>query len=268
MRVRGVGLVLLILCVLGGLISAFFSPAIATTLALPANAGTAQNGVPTKGQSTSTPTVVSEPMHVPTQGTGGGNVLARDTFQRANQAFWGSSSDGRQWSGDANTHKAFSIVNAAGQISGAGGSLQAILDVNSNDADLLITGSVNLFENNGDVNLGSVLRWKDADNWYKVLINGSKLQLLRDFQGTVTSLATQPFSARGGTSYSIRFRVLGSNLFAKAWPSAQAEPDKWMLRVVDTTLTGGVSGVRVLLAANTVVRITSFLETNVPMPTT
>src|SRR5581483_3335689 len=40
-----------------------------------------------------------------------GSVLARDTFQRANQASWGTASDGHAWQSDANTSPAFSIVN-------------------------------------------------------------------------------------------------------------------------------------------------------------
>jgi len=262
MSMRGVALVLLVLCMLGGLVSAFFTHAIAATLTRSVTASATQAG--------SSPTVnpVTEPMGQPTMVTNGGTVLARDSFQRQNQVFWGSSSDGRPWSGDANINQAFSIVNAAGQISGGTGALQGILDVKSTDADLLLVGSVNSFEANGAVNLGIVLRWKDANNWYKLLVDGKKLQLLRSLKGEITSLATQSFSARGNTSYSIRFRVLGSNLFARVWPSAQGEPEKWTLRVVDTTLTGGVSGIRVLLTSSTVIRVTSFLETIVPAPTT
>lgn len=264
MSTRGVGLILLILCMLGGLISAFFTPAIAANLTLSTNGGATRSASSPVPRPTTPAGRATEP--VPTLMANGGTVLARDTFRRGNQAFWGSSSDGRPWSGDANTNKAFAIVNTAGQISGGKGALQAILDVNSGDADLLITGTVNHFD--GNANLGGVLRWKDANNWYKILIDGSHFQLLRSVQGTVTSLAIQSFKAQGGTSYSIHFRALGSNLFANVWPSAQAEPDKWMLRVVDMALTGGVCGIRVLLSADTVIRITSFLETSVPAPTT
>ena len=31
-----------------------------------------------------------------------GQLLAQDTFQRANQTFWGTASDGQRWGGDAN----------------------------------------------------------------------------------------------------------------------------------------------------------------------
>jgi hypothetical protein len=98
-----------------------------------------------------------------------------------------------------------------------------------------------------------------------VLINGSKLQLLKNVHGKGSVLASVPFQAVGGTAYSIRFRIVGSNLFAKAWPSAQAEPSNWAIMVVDTQLASGMSGIRVVLAAGTVIRVTSFLETSASM---
>jgi hypothetical protein len=97
-----------------------------------------------------------------------------------------------------------------------------------------------------------------------VLINGSNLQLLRDFNGKTTVLASQAFQAMAGTAYNIRFRVLGSSLFAKAWPSLQTEPANWTFLVTDTMLTSGVGGIRVHVAPGAVIRVTSFVETTVP----
>jgi hypothetical protein len=194
----------------------------------------------------------------------GQTILARDTFQRPDQPRWGSASDGHLWGGAANTSPAFSIKNGAGQITGASGAQQATLDVTSADTEILLSGSVSHFNPGSGVNLGGVLRWQDAGNWYKVLINGNILQLLKAFNGNVTVLGSIPFTAVDNTSYSLRFRVVGSNLFAKAWPGAQAEPAGWMLVAVDTQLTGGISGIRVKMAQGVTMRITSFLETSVP----
>lgn len=261
MNARGLGLTLLILCVLGGLIAAIFTPAIAATLTLPAT----PTGVPARvGTTPVARGVATEPAGQATQPANGVTILAHDTFQRPDQQFWGNSSDGRMWGGDANNNAAFSIVNHAGQVSGAQGALQATLNVTNADAEILVSGSVSWFDANGDINLGCVLRWQDPRNWYKVLINGSVLQLLRDVGGKITVLGSKPFQAAGDTNYSIRFRVLGSNLFAKAWPSAQAEPANWTVMLVDTHLVAGVSGIRVLLAPGAVIRVTSFLETSVP----
>jgi hypothetical protein len=111
--------------------------------------------------------------------------------------------------------------------------------------------------------MGAVLRWVDGNNWYKALIDGTRLQILVDINGTTTSLISKPFQARDGVSYSLRFRVVGANLFASAWQSNQPEPAAWMLTVSNTALTQGMGGIRMLVEDTTVVRVTSFLETTV-----
>ena len=265
MNARKFGTAAVILCILGGLVAALFTPAIAATLTLPATPGSGQVSSPVQARPTPTATrVPTAPAAQPTLPANGVPVLAQDTFQRPDQALWGTSSDGRTWGGDANINPVFSIVSRAGQISGGQGALQATLNVTNADAEILLRGSSNQFDANGDINLGSVLRWQDPNNWYKVLVDGSKLQLLKDVNGKISVLGTKPFKAAAGTDYSIRFRVLGSDLFAKAWPSAQAEPANWMLMVIDTQVTTGMCGIRVLLVPNAVIRVTSFLETSVP----
>lgn len=264
--VRALGLTLLVLCVLGGLVAALFSPTLAATLTLPAT--------PVVGQVATSPSLTPtlppvEPTSAataqPTQLPAGVTVLAQDSFQRPNQPLWGQSSDGQTWSGDANSSQLFSIVNHAGQITGGRGTAQAIMNVPVQDAELLVSGTVSWFNAHGNSNWGAVLRWQDSQNWYKALIDGDQLQLLKSVQGKITVLATQPFKAVGGTAYSLRFRALGSYLFAKAWPSAQPEPANWTLRVIDTDLpTAGDSGIRALFTPGLIIRLQTFVETTVP----
>jgi hypothetical protein len=111
--------------------------------------------------------------------------------------------------------------------------------------------------------MGAVLRWSDANNWYKALIDGNKLQILKRLNGKTTSLGSAPFSARGGTSYTLRFRAVGAALSVKAWPTNQPEPSNWMLTEMDTALSTGFGGLRFLLQNDTVIRVTSFHETTI-----
>jgi hypothetical protein len=265
MRIRGTGLAVLVLCVLGGLIAALFTPAIAATLAAPTAPGarpviTGTHSQPTAPVTKAAPTPTAQPTTL----ANGVTMLAQDTFQRPDQAFWGTSSGLRAWGGDANTNPAFTIVNHAGQITGGQGALQATLDVASADAEILVRGTVSQFDENGDINLGVVLRWQDTNNWYKALIDGNTLQLLKDVNGQISVLGAHAFTATNGTGYSLRFRVMGSNLFAKVWPTAQAEPANWTLMKIDTALTTGMSGIRVKVVDGVVIRILSFIETSVP----
>jgi hypothetical protein len=190
-------------------------------------------------------------------------VLAKDTFQRAAQTFWGTASDGRAWAGDANSIEVFSIATGAGQIDHAQGTFNAVLGPLNTNAEVLISASVNHFAAGGKVNVGAVLRWTDANNWYKALFDGTNLQILSRVNGVSTVLASMPFKAADGQAYNLRFRVMGANLFMRAWQSGQPEPATWMLTVADTALTQGMGGVRALVVNTTVVRVTSFLETTI-----
>lgn len=270
MKMRGAVLIALVLCIVGGLIAAVFTPAIASTLALPATpgAGAGQGASETHSQTTAPVTMSApSPTAQPTALANGVTVLAQDTFQRSDQPFWGTSSDMRAWGGDANINPAFSIVDHTGQISGKqAAALQATLNVESSNAELLVSGSVSQFDAKGNANLGVVLRWQDANNWYKALINGTNLQILKSVDGKISVLGQHPFMATSGANYSIRFRALGSDLFAKAWLSSQPEPANWTLMEIDTQLTTGMGGVRVTVVAEVVIRVTMFLETSLPNP--
>jgi hypothetical protein len=129
--------------------------------------------------------------------------------------------------------------------------------------EVVFSGTVNQFAQGATVNIGAVLRWTDANNWYKALIDGSKVQILRHINGKTTSLGSVPFSAQGGTSYTLRFRAVGAALFIKAWQSNQPEPNGWMLTVMDTALSKGFGGLRFLMQNGVVIKVTSFRETTV-----
>ena len=185
------------------------------------------------------------------------NTLAQDTFKRQNQQLWGTASDGRAWQGDANKANAFSIANGAGQIANTQGTLNALLGQPGTNMEVMMSGSLNQF-NKGLVNLGAVLRWTDDQDWYKVLIDGTHITLLKRVNGATATLATKPFQAQGGTMYSLRFRAIGAMLFARVWPVGSPEPQTWMINVTDPTLTTGQAGVRVLMQDTSVANITAF----------
>jgi hypothetical protein len=107
--------------------------------------------------------------------------VGTDSFQRANQALWGTASDGQVWGGDANTQGVFSIKGNAGVVSNtAGNSYSAVLGPAVSDAEVFATGSMSAFSNS---NLGAVLRWTDGNNWYKAFIDGSNLVVQKRWRG-------------------------------------------------------------------------------------
>ena len=262
MRIRWIVFSFITICMIAGLVAGAFSHSIEAALTIQKIDGASQTNAapspttPPQGSPTNSSTPVTTPM------PGGVNVLARDTFQRAAQTFWGTASDGRLWQGDANSIEVFSIKGGAGQVDHGQGAFNAVLGPVSANAEVVFTSTVNHFAN-GNVNTGAALRWVDGNNWYKALIDGAQLQILSRINGTTRSLATMPFAAQGGVSYTLRFRAVGANLFAKAWPANQPEPTAWMLTITDTALTQGMGGIRVLMQNDSVIRVTSFLETTV-----
>jgi hypothetical protein len=153
---------------------------------------------------------------------------------------------------------AFSIVGNAGQVANAGSnSYSATLGPAASDAEVLFSGSMTSYSNS---NLGSVLRWTSGNSWYKAYIAGSSLVVQKKVAGVTTTLQSVPFAASPGVSYTLRFRAVGTTLYAKVWPSANPEPAGWMITVSDLSLASGYCGLR-MLANGVTARYTSFQAT-------
>ncbi len=268
----------LVMLVVVGMIAGLFMGSIQKALTLPmmqmmGNGANGANGANTNGnkhavtpvaQGQKNPTAAKNPTPSPNanqamQGqniTNQGNLLAQDTFQRTDQSLWGSSSDGRQWEGDANTSPSFSIANAAGRISNGQGSFNAVLGDPIADAEVLASGSVNQFT--GNTNFGTVLRWTDGNNWYKALLDGTHLNILKRVNGQSTTLESIHFTAQADRVYMLRFRAIGAMLFARAWRVDQTEPNRWLAITSDNSLTTGRVGLRVVIQPTTIINVTSF----------
>ena len=121
-------------------------------------------------------------------------------------------------------------------------------------AEVYATASLSSFSSS---NFGAVLRWTDGNNWYKAFIDGTSLILQKKVNGVTTILASVPFSATAGTSYTIHFRVVGSTLTANVWATSGSEPSGWMVTASDSTFTSGYCGMRFLTQGGTAT-VTSF----------
>ncbi len=192
--------------------------------------------------------------------------LAQDTFQRADQQFWGTASDGQIWEQDAATLRDFSISGQVGKIYrvAPGGPLYtAILGPTITDADVIITGSISQFNNPqlGNSQLGgAVLRWAGNDHYYKAYIDGGKLYILRrPAPNSGAVLASIPFQAQANTSYTLRFRAIGPILQAKVWQADSPEPADWMVSAHDTFLTSGRAGLRPQVNQYVTLQVSSFV---------
>lgn len=260
-RVIAVVSILVGLLVLVGLVSAFFEPGIqaALTVQQPAPTGT-QNNAAMLSQQQQPTTSVASTAPAPTMTMPTTNVLAQDTFQRADQRFWGTASDGLRWGTDANSLPSFAIDGHRGVIANGQGAFEATIGPRVADADVVFSATVSRY-GPGTSNMGALLRWSDAKDWYKAYIDGAQLVLLKEVAGKITVLDNIAYPAKGGTAYTLRFRAVGPMLMAKVWPTSQPEPAAWMVSVTDTALSVGFGGVRFVILNGATASITSFQET-------
>jgi hypothetical protein len=226
------------------------SPTIKLRLAIPT-----QKVIPTQ---VTTVTTLSQPTSTSALVLPAKDILAQDTFQRQNQTFWGISSDGQPWKADAKNSQSFAIMNHKGEVTNGNGVYDAILGPGAVNSEVEFSGSLNHYASSS---FGALIRWKDANNLYKVFLGGDQLILLKKVVGVVTVLKTVPFSVEDGASYALRFRAVGQLLLAKAWSTAQVEPQTWMLVATDKDLQSGYDGIRLVLQTGTAATIASFTET-------
>lgn len=188
-------------------------------------------------------------------------ILAQDTFQRANQAYWGTASDGQAWTGNAKSSSAFSINGNVGQIVGsANNTYSALLGPTATNAEAVFSGSISSFSN-GSTNMAAVLRWTDRNNFYKAYIDGKHLIMLKMANGSITRIASTSFAATPAISYTLRFNIVGTTLSAKVWQTGTTEPGAWMVTATDATFSSGKCGLYVHLLTGVSVGITSFQVT-------
>lgn len=136
--------------------------------------------------------------------------------------------------------------------------INAVLGTTATDAEVLFSGSLSSYNNS---NIGAVLRWTDTNNWYKGYISGTTLVVQKKVNGTTTIIGSVPFAAKAGTSYSLRFRIVGSTLYARVWKTGTTEPATWMITVTDSTFSSGYCGLRTQIASGVTASFTSFLAT-------
>lgn len=215
---------------------------------------------------TPTPTPTPKPTTTPTPTpTPVGGLIADDTFVRSNQTFWGKASDGQIWGGDVSSNKVFSIHSNTGQEYNANNSTYiGVLGPSVADAEVLAkVKSTSVSSNN---NIGVILRETSTNNYYYAYLNGTQLVVMKIVAGTKTVLTTASFTAVNNTLYDIRFRVIGSTLYAKAWRNSTSEPIGWTTKpVTDTSLSGsGHVGIYTIEQSGVTINYTFFQATQQP----
>ncbi|HEV2339982.1 MAG TPA: hypothetical protein VGT05_04470 [Patescibacteria group bacterium] len=214
----------------------------------------------------STPTPTSAPTNTPTPTpTPVNTIVAQDTFQRPNQTYWGKASDGLTWGGSVSSSNVFSIKNDTGQEYNASNKTYiGVLGPSVTDAEVLATVKSSAFSSGNTV--GLVLRETNTNNYYYTFLNGSQLVIKKIVAGTTKVLTSAAFTTIKNTFYTIRFRIIGSTLYAKVWQVGMIEPSGWTTTpVTDTSLSGsGHAGIRTGEQSGVTINYTFFQATQQP----
>lgn len=186
-------------------------------------------------------------------------VLASDTFQRTDQPYWGTSSSGQSWLADAQTDRNFAVSHAVGVVNTAPDCAYCEAIVGPVVSNVEVSFSAALTSYNSSA-LCAVLRWSDANNLYKMVLDGQTLTVWRVMDGMAIPLQSIAFPARAGALYTLRFRTVGTLLSAMAWPTDQPPPTDWQISVLDRALSTGQAGIGVLVQNAAQAQITAFRE--------
>jgi len=180
--------------------------------------------------------------------------LGYDSFTRANQAGWGTATDGQAWSQVAGT-LVLSIAANEGHVAGGAG------------ASVNFLGSKTFLDGHGlcrmkfsitSASISIILRATATNTFYFARYGNAigQIDISKDVAGTITQLVTGAFAPAINTPFWCRFQVSGKNLNAKWWLDGSAEPGGWTLTTTDTIIaTPGQLGMRVATTAGNTIDI-------------
>lgn len=246
-------LLLTVLLLCDGIAALYFSQIqAALSLSTPVHSQSASVATPVSNQNVGVIAPTVAPMV-----SQGQTVLAKDTFQRADQTYWGTSSDGQVWQAEARTARNFAIFHNMGIVKGTTNFACGILGAAVPNSELSFSASLSHY---GPSSLGAVLRWNDPGDFYQVVLDGQNLTLSRVMDGMDIPLRMIPFPARDGASYTFRFRAVGSQLSAMIWPTDQPAPADWQISLSDSALSAGHAGIGALVQNGAQAQITAFME--------
>jgi hypothetical protein len=187
-----------------------------------------------------------------------GATSATDAFGRSVSNAWGTADTGQSWTQTGGAASEYSVGSGVGTMAVAALNTSRIMTMTapSADVDLQSDFATSVLATGGSHYAAVVARYTDVNNYYMIRAQVGTdqtiiLSLRRRIAGVEVELASAPtgLTHAAGTYFTLRMRILGSVLWAKAWPVGSAEPD-WMLSAADTGITvKGSMGVRSILDA-------------------
>src|SRR6266567_3681260 len=166
-------------------------------------------------------------------------IIGRDTFYRGPVASgsWGTAIDGQVWSQQRGT-QTLDVTGNKGRMTFVSVTTGVmVLGTNvSVDAEGLVRFNVSTATDLAGISL----RFQDSNNFYSCIVGNTAntITFRKDVAGTFSTVGTAvTFTYSIVPFYWMRFRLQGTNLYAKAWADGTAEPQNWMMAATDASLT-------------------------------
>jgi hypothetical protein len=166
-------------------------------------------------------------------------VLASDTFTRANQISWGTSSGGQTWTTPRGSGT-FSITSNEG-VNSSNSSSFSVARIGSGTAtstEVLVR--LNPADTTSDI--GCIARFVDSNNFYYGVLVGGVARIGKDVSGSFSTLASTSVTYSNGNFYWLRFNLISTNLKLKFWNDGSVEPTSWTVTTTDASLSSGGYG--------------------------
>jgi hypothetical protein len=169
-----------------------------------------------------------------------GNVLAQDTFERANQSGWGTSSDGQEWTPFGSITA--NIVGNEGVLTNSTGFPGMLIGSKTTDT---ISIQVRLSQDDINHGCGVCFRYQDPDNYYFVSLYQSQIYFSAIISGSYHNFVLGGYAASTGSYSQLLVEMSGDHLQAVAWPDHTNQPTDAILDTTDSTFSSGQFGVSV-----------------------
>lgn len=167
------------------------------------------------------------------------SIIASDTFIRANQSGFGTSSGGQVWSTPRGTGT-YSITANEG-VNSANGANFSVARIGSGTATS-VEVLVRLKPADTTSNIGTIARFVDANNFYYGVLVSGVARIGKNVSGTFTTLASTSVTYTTSNFYWLRFNLVSTTLRLKFWQDGSSEPTAWTVTTTDASLSSGGYG--------------------------
>ncbi len=180
--------------------------------------------------------------------------LIQDTFHRANQSGFGTSSDGDPWT-QKDAAAILSIVSNQGNATtfSTGASTNVILGgIVMYDADMRVRFSTSAPATDG---VFFIARYVGNTNLYYIGVIANQLVVRKLVANVSTTIQSVSFTMTANSKYWLHAIVQGTTLQIKAWLDGNSEPGSWTITTTDSAFTQGNVGLRLFGALNDTVLV-------------